>query len=306
MAFDGCSSKMTYAFISAMVLSCQEAPPDPGSTQLAPAAKTPKSNTGTIRIFPSSFWPGKSNVPTTARLAFAMERTSGEPQNHAPLLASNAIFRSEAAGKKVSAKVEASEEKGNPSLAFFYFEPLEELQPDTWYFLELSQSSGVQVLDGDGAPTVGTWSQPFFTGSAPQISRIEVIQKSAQVRVEFSEPIEAKDLTASKVLSVGGGALAKCLYWAGECTSALGADGPILRELVFQLSGPAGAPGASPSIEVVLPAGVKGSPRTIGEGKDIAATSWTPTPAGELRFSSAGGKWSSCQQGAAECWAYER
>ncbi len=271
-----------------------------------PTPQTQEANQGPLRVFPSDFAPGKTNVPVEARLSFSMERTSGEPLDQSATLASHAVFRHESSGKEVPAKVEASDEKGNPASAFFYFAPTTLLQPDAWYQLEISPSSEIQVLDGDGqVDTSAIWKRPFFTGSAPHVARVEVIPKSNQVRVEFSEPVEATNLVASKVLVAAGQSAAKCLYLAGDCVTGTSADGPILRDLVFQLTGPSGK---TPVIEVVVPSALEGSPRTVGEGKQVAGTPWAQLAgAGEVKFlTAARGKWSACQQGAAECWSYER
>ncbi|MBI3205417.1 MAG: hypothetical protein HYZ29_28010 [Myxococcales bacterium] len=296
------------ALLLAMPSACQSAeePRHENPGVQPPAPQTQRANRRPLRLFPSDFAPGKTNVPVDARLAFAMDRTSGEPLDQAATLTAHAVFRHESSGEAVPAKVEVSEEKGNPASAFFYLVPTTILQSDAWYQLEISPSPEVQVLDGDGqVDTSAVWKRPFFTGSAPHVARVEVTSKSNQVRVEFSEPIEAKNLVASKVLLAAGQGAAKCLYLAGDCVAGTGADGPILRDLVFQVSGPSGK---TPVVEVVVPFALKGSPRTVGEGKQVAGTSWVHLPgAGDVRFlSAARGKWRPCQQGAAECWSYER
>lgn len=230
-----------------------------------------------------------------------MDRTSGEPLDYGATLAAHAVFRQEGSGEKIAAKVEASSEKGNPATSFFYFAPAGLLESDTWYALEITTSADVHVLDGDGKAVSGRWSRPFFTGSAPHVSRVEFIAKSSQVRVEFSEPVETKNLVASQILD---SAMVKCFYFAGDCVAAAPPDAPILRELVFQLSGP---PGKSPQLNMLLPSSMKGSPRTIAEGKQVAGTPWAEMASNNMKFStSSAGKWGSCQQGAAECWSYER
>lgn len=155
-------------------------------------------------------------------------------------------------------------------------------------------------------PTNGTWSAdiPVKVTVRDHPNTPGTDSKSNQVRVEFSEPVEARSLVASGVLGSLGKSEAKCLFLAGECVAGTGSDGPILRELVFQLSGP--VPKAA-TIQVVLPPSLKGSPRTIDEGKQVAGTAWTAVAGGGMKFSTdTTGKWSTCQQGAAECWSFER
>lgn len=297
-----------FAWMGALstTLSCQSVQDAPHPAATTPATNpSPNANQGAVRIFPAEFWPGKTNVPPNdARLAFVMERTTGEPKDHVVMLAAQAAFRDELSGKKIPAKVEAGAQKGEPSLAPFYFAPELPLKPDAWYHLEISSSAKLSV---DGIPAPGLWSRPFFTGSAPHVSRIEVIAKSNQVRVEFSEPIEAKNLSASQVLALVGHGSASCLYQAGECINSVGADGPILRELVFQFAATVSTGASKPVVNVTVPGTLKGSPRTVSAGKQAAATPWADgAQPGNVVFSTGDGTWSSCHEGVAQCWSYER
>ncbi len=237
-----------------------------------------------------------SNAPDRVRLQFALEVRFGSAEAHRAVLEPRMAFLAKD-GRKIGAQVEVVEPKLSEHGLGHRFDvlPREALAPDTWHSLSVSTDAAlaVKVEDGLGLKD-GGWSVPFFTGSAPQVSRIEWSTKSAdRVYVQLSEPVELQSLVASGLVKAGTANLSVCVELGGKCAGP--SDTPALDGLEIRLTQPLKDVSG---VAVVLPELAMGSGRTV---KDGALAAGLPLTGKTLVFPSADVGSSPCQSGHATC-----
>lgn len=223
----------------------------------------------------------KTSAGSRPRFDFVTSAAAGPASDTAAaLLKTQARFVG--ADNTIIPTVVAVPNKGNPNEVRFSVEPAEDLADDSWYWLVVEPSTNVSV-----GVTEGTYTQRFYTSSAPHVVEIEVAKGSAYIRL--SEAVDLRTVDGTQLLKNGKLPISGCTSAGAGCVGGT-ASPQWLSSFVVSL--PSSATALSLSLEHV--GKWQGSARAFSEIPASAGISVTETiPPGT---------WESCQNGGASCW----
>lgn len=204
-------------------------------------------------------------------------------------------------GTKVAAEVLSNQTQNGPLDLSFEIQSKQSLKGDAWYWLVIEQDSKVQVYGANNKSS--NWSKPFFTGSAPMVSMVELAigpKAGEPMRVDFSEPVDLRQIDATTFIAAPAG-VGKCVMRGTDCLSPgdhFVSDGADVMTTEPMTGG---------EVELHLDGSVMGASRTVAEGAQVSGEPLT-TPNGTSVLVSTihAGDWVSCQSGAAVCWSAGR
>lgn len=257
-------------------------PGQPSST--APA----RSEEGVIYALGLRPWSTNSDVNLPTR--FRVPVTVDQPRVAADV-ASRASYVS-ADGRRYAAQATLDRDGKAAADQALVVRPAMPLIPDSLYCLEVPQDDRLRVVDTEriGGETVqGAWTTCFLTGSAPSVSRVEILDgKDGTITVQLSEPVDLASVNSPIRVRANGQDIGGCPMQGSSCVKTGGAPF-FVDTATFQ---PARKVTAADNPGVTLADGLVGSGRTAGVGGAVLSAASGTLGATE---------WFVCQHGAGHC-----
>lgn len=146
-----------------------------------------------------------------------------------------------------------------------------ELEADTWYEFYGTSDERLAIEGGQaGQP----WALPFFTGSAPFVTRVIVSELDAQLFM--SEAVDISTLGGPAIVDARGGALSGCLMLGPGCARTQPA-GTWMNAFAVAVARPDAVIGGA----AVQLGALRGQRRTVAESSIAGRTDPTPIEASE-------------------------
>jgi hypothetical protein len=289
------------ALLAIFTLGCaQSSRNDPGQEPLNTSVAQPLILTQTTVL------PGTTSVdPTTPNILF-LSHNIDQRDAIVALLTRNASFLSDD-GETIGASVALRSVKMPPDGILVSVGPSGAFKADHWYTLVVTQDADLQVSNGKSleelaARSAGLWRSDFFTGSAPHIIRAQVprgAKDGSYVHIVFSEPVKLASLDVSRLITVDGHPMGKCLLYGGACAPSMG--DAMAEEIDVAPNGPLGL---FKKISFAVGGSVLGSGRPVSEGVRLSMkrAGASMDARGLARIELSAPDWQSCGEGGSSCW----